>query len=92
MNAEERRDCRRCALHHPVMMGRNNNNKHLAEILDVGAKGMRVRVIGQLGLQVGHEVEISSLSAYKRLDASRLQCRVAWQDLDNFEVGLKYLQ
>jgi hypothetical protein len=54
-------------------------------------KGMRVRVISQTGLQVGHEVDISSRSAYKQLDASRLQCRVAWQDSDNFEVGLTYI-
>jgi hypothetical protein len=74
------------------MMGSDNNNRHLAEILDAGAKGMRVRVLGQADLEVGHEVEISSLSAHRRIDASRLQCSVAWRNPDNFEVGLKYLQ
>ncbi len=92
MHSQERRSCKRARLNHPVMMGIDGRIVRLAEILDAGERGLRVRVTGQSGLQVGHEVEIFSLSAYKRLDASKLQCSIAWQDSDNFEVGLQYLQ
>ncbi len=92
MKTQERRSGKRARLNHSVMMGIDGRIVRLAEILDAGEQGLRVRVTGQTGLQVGHEVEISSLSAYKRIDASRLLCRIAWQDIDNFEVGLKYLQ
>ncbi len=73
-------------------MGVDGRIVRLAEILDAGERGLRVRVTGQSGLQVGHEVEIFSLSAYKRTGASKLQCSIAWQDNDNFEIGLRYLQ
>ncbi len=92
MHSQERRSCKRARLNHPVMMGIDGRIMRLAEILDAGKKGLRVRVTGQSGLQVGHEVEIFSLSAYKRLDASRFRCSIAWQDSDNFEVGLQYIQ
>ena len=92
IHSQERRSGKRAQLNHPVMMGIEGRTMRLAEIIDAGQKGLRVRVTGQSGLQVGREVEIFSLSAYKRLDASRLQCCIAWQDRDNFEVGLQYLQ
>ena len=92
MHSRERRSCKRARLNHPVMMGIDGRVMRLAEILDAGERGLRVRVTGQSGLRVGREVEISSLSSYKRLDAFRLQCSIAWQDMDNFEVGLQYIQ
>ncbi len=79
-------------MHHPVMMGSDKKNIHLAEILDAGVKGMRVRVTNQTGFQVGREVEVSSLPLHNRAGGITLHCQVAWEDAENFEVGLKYLQ
>ena len=92
MNSQERRFSNRVRLNHPIMIRIDGDVVQPAEILDAGDLGLRVRVTGQTSLQVGHEVEIASLSSYKRTHASRLKCCIAWQDMDNSEVGLKYLQ
>jgi len=92
MISNERRDCKRFTLNHPVMMGTGSDSGHLAEILDAGVQGMRVRMTNQSGFQVGQEVDIACLSQQDQIDALTLRCRVAWEDVENLEVGLKYLQ
>ncbi len=92
MNSRERRSCRRFTLNHPVLMGTGGDRGHLAEILDAGAEGMRVRMTNQSGFQVGHEVDIACLSRQSPADTVNLRCRVAWEDAENLEVGLTYLQ
>ena len=92
MNSRERRACRRFTLNHPVLMGTGGDGGHLAEILDAGVEGMRVRMTNQSGFQVGHQVDITCLSRQDQADTVNLRCRVAWEDAENFEVGLTYLQ
>ena len=92
MISNERRGCKRFTLNHPIMLGTGNgSSEHLAEILDAGVKGMRVRLTNQTGFQVGQEMDIV---CFPQRDVSplTLRCRVAWEDADNLEVGLKYLQ
>ena len=92
MHSRERRACRRFTLNHPVLMGTSGDIGHLAEILDAGVEGMRVRMTNQSGFQVGHEVDIACLSRKNHADTVNLRCRVAWEDTENLEVGLTYLQ
>ena len=92
MVANERRENKRFTLNHPVMMGTADDSNHLAEILDAGVQGMRVRLTNQAGLQVGHEIVIACLPGQGQVDGLSLRCRVAWEDAENLEVVLKYLQ
>lgn len=92
MQSRERRTCRRYTLNHPVVMGTGEDGEHLAEILDAGTKGMRVRMTNQSGFEVGNEIDISCLSRRHQDDTLKLHCRVAWEDSENLEVGLIYLQ
>lgn len=92
MVANERRESKRFTLNHPVMMGTGGDNRHLAEILDAGVQGMRVRLTNQADVQVGHEIDIACLPQEGRFDGLSLRCRVAWENTENLEVGLKYLQ
>ncbi|MCF6186347.1 MAG: PilZ domain-containing protein [Desulfobulbaceae bacterium] len=92
MQSRERRACLRFTLNHPVLMGTGEDWGHLAEIIDAGVEGMRVRMTNQSGFQVGHEVDIACLSRQDQADTVNLRCRVAWEDAENLEVGLTYLQ
>jgi len=93
MLSAERRQCKRFRLNHPIMMGTNKTEPRLAEIIDAGTRGLRIRVTNQEGLRVGREVDLSCLGlARKGRRDLRLRCRVAWEDPENFEVGLDYIQ
>lgn len=92
MITRERRGCKRFTLNHPVMMGTGASKDHLAEILDAGVLGMRVRITNQAGFEVGHVVDVSCLPLKNMKDTTNLRCRVAWEDAENMEMGLTYMQ
>lgn len=92
MNVQERRVCRRFTLNHPVMIQAGKEAVHLAEILDAGIDGLRIRLTDQSGFKVGHDVDIACLPSTKHSGAFKHRCQVAWEDSENLEVGLKYLQ
>ena len=91
MDIRERRECKRFTLNHPVTMGTNESDGHLAEIVDAGLQGMRVRMTNQSGFQVGHEVDVSCMPRQSKSATLKIRCRVAWEDAENMEVGLSYL-
>ncbi|MEA3468577.1 MAG: PilZ domain-containing protein [Thermodesulfobacteriota bacterium] len=90
--SHERRDCKRFALNHPVMMGASKDSRHLAEILDVSVLGMRVRMSNQSVFNVGQEVNVACLPQQNQTDTQIFRCCVVWENAGNLEVGLKYLQ
>ncbi|MEN8189050.1 MAG: PilZ domain-containing protein [Thermodesulfobacteriota bacterium] len=90
MISNERRDCRRIALNHAVMMGVGDGFGQRGEIVDASVQGMRVRTT-QSGFYVGQEVDISCLSQQAPIAVQPFRCRVVWENANNLEVGLKYL-
>ncbi len=91
MDNRERRECKRFTLNHPVTIGTSESNGHLAEIVDAGVQGMRVRMTNQSGFRVGHDVDVSCTPQQDQAETIKLRCRVAWEDAENLEVGLSYL-
>ncbi len=91
MENTERRTAKRCSLRHPVMLNRNRRERCLARILDVGHKGLRVRVSSPADITVGHEVEVTSAQRPVSDGSTRLTCRVVWENSDQEELGLEYL-
>jgi len=92
MENTERRTARRCPLHYPVMLNRNQREHCLASILDVGHKGLRVRISSPADIAVGQKIEVtSSRKNGGGKHGARLNCRVVWENRDLDEVGLEYL-
>ncbi len=94
MNSNERRrESKRIALNHPVLMEEVGHYVgQRGEILDANVRGMRVRIT-QSCLCVGKELNITSLP--QRGDSVKLlplRCRVVWENAEDFEVGLECLQ
>ena len=70
---------------------------HLAQVLDAGIDGMRLLLAGSNPLQIGSELNLSCSPADDNTNGQGLQpvhlrCKVAWQDLDNNQIGLTYIQ
>jgi len=70
---------------------------HLAQVLDAGTDGIRLLLAGANPLQVGSELNLSCSPARDSEDGREwrpvhFRCKVAWQDLDNNQVGLTYIQ
>ena len=92
MISNERRECKRIALNHPVLIGEGQYIGQRGEILDASVQGMRVRITESC-FCVGQEVNITSLP--QRGDSVKLlplRCRVVWENAEDFEVGLECLQ
>ena len=100
MLSSERRRVNRYEINYPILLTENSGNTdraHLAQVLDAGTDGMRLLLAGANQLQVGSELNLSCSPARDRNDEQQwrpvhLRCRVAWQDLDNNQVGLTYIQ
>ena len=70
---------------------------HLAQVLDAGIDGMRLLLAGSNPLQIGSELNLSCRAARdneksQELPSVHFRCKVAWQDLDNNQIGLTYIQ
>lgn len=70
---------------------------HLAQVLDAGRDGMRLLLASPNPLQIGSELNLSCTPAREsekgeKLYPVRFRCKVAWQDLDNNQIGLTYIQ
>ena len=91
MEITERRGSRRSPFHHPVILNRNKNERCLARILDVGHKGLRVRISSPTDITVGNDIEITSARLHDSEHAVRLSCRVVWENSDDEELGLEYV-
>ncbi len=101
MNERERRGCQRYPLHYPILLEVSGEDgtggeQHLAEILDAGVGGMRLQVTNQQLLRAGREVTIFCQPARRRRADENwtifeLRCRVVWEDVENREVGLHYI-
>ena len=93
MNSNERRESKRIALNHPVLMEEVGHYVgERGEILDASVRGLRVRIT-QSCFHVGQEVNITSLP--QQSDIVKLlpfRCRVVWKNAGNLEVGLECLQ
>ncbi len=91
MESTERRSSQRCSLNHPVMLNHRQRERCLASILDVGHKGLRVRVSSPADITVGHEIEVTSARLPASDNGTRLSCRVVWENSDQEELGLEFL-
>jgi len=91
MNNTDRRETKRSSLYHPVMLNRNSRERCLAKILDAGHKGLRVRVGSPADITVGDKVEVTSAMLHKSGNDTRLNCRVVWENRNQEELGLEYL-
>ena len=93
MNSNERRESKRIALNHPILIGEVGHYVgQRGEILDASARGMRVRITHSC-IRVGKELNITSLP--QRGDSVKLlpfRCRVIWENAEDFEIGLECLQ
>ncbi len=71
---------------------------HLAQVLDAGKDGIRLLLAGSNPLlQIGSELNLSCSPARdtektKESQPVRFRCKVAWQDLENNQIGLTYIQ
>lgn len=71
---------------------------HLAQVLDAGKNGMRLLLTDSNPLlQIGSELNLSCSPGRDSEKAQGLEpvlfrCKVAWQDLDNNQIGLSYIQ
>jgi len=91
MESTERRSSQRSSLNHPVMLNRKQRERCLASILDVGHKGLRVRVDSPADITVGHEIEVTSARLPASGNGARLSCRVVWENRDLEELGLEFM-
>ncbi len=100
MQTSERRDSGRYELNYPVLLSEGTldlDRAHLAQVLDAGADGMRLLMAGANPLQIGSELDLSCSPARdaeegKNWKPVQMRCRVAWQDLENNQIGLTYIQ
>jgi hypothetical protein len=100
MQNPERRDTSRYELNYPILLSEgtmDRNRAHLAQVLDAGSDGMRLLMAGVNPLRVGSELDLACSPARDAQDGRdwkpiRLRCRVAWQDLENNQIGLTYIQ
>jgi len=101
MKGRERRGCQRYPLHYPVLLriggeSGTGGEQHLAEVLDAGVNGMRLQLTNHDLLRAGREVTIFCQPARRRQadenwTVFELRCRVVWEDIENREVGLYYI-
>jgi hypothetical protein len=100
MHTSERRDSNRYELNYPILLSEGtaeSSRAHLAQILDAGSDGMRLLVAGANPLQIGSELDLACSPARDNEQGTnwrpvRLRCKVAWQDLENNQIGLTYVQ
>jgi len=100
MQNSERRDTYRYELNYPVLLSEGTldlDRAHLAQVLDAGSKGMRLLMAGANPLQIGTELELACSPARDADEGAswkpvHMRCRVAWQDLENNQIGLTYIQ
>jgi len=100
MFSSERRNTNRYELNYPILLTEGTiptGRAHLAQVLDAGTDGMRLLLAGSNPLQVGSELNLSCSPARDSDDVQgwhpvHLRCKVAWQDLENNQVGLAYIQ
>jgi hypothetical protein len=100
MSASERRDVTRYELNYPILLTegvKTSERAYLAQVLDAGTDGIRLLLAGANPLQVGSELNLSCSPARESDDSHgwrpvRFRCKVAWQDLENNQIGLTYLQ
>ena len=95
----ERRTKNRYQLNYPIILTEGPadvGRAHLAQVLDAGADGMRLLLAGSNPLQIGSELNLSCSPAREREKEQwqpvKVRCRVAWQDLENNQIGLTYIQ
>ncbi len=100
MLARERRDVNRYELNYPILLTEGTTSStraHLAQVLDAGKDGIRLLLAGANPLQIGSELNLSCSPARDNTEGRnwrpvRFRCKVAWQDLENNQIGLTYLQ
>lgn len=100
MPASERRNSNRYKLNYPILLTEGTatvEKGHLAQVLDAGTDGMRLLLAGANPLQIGSELNLSCSPARDSEDDQgwqpvHLRCKVAWQDLENNQIGLTYIQ
>ena len=100
MLSSERRNTNRYELNNPILFIEGTlptGRAHLAQVLDAGTDGMRLLLAGANPMQIGSELNLSCSPARDSEDDQgwrpvHLRCKVAWQDLDNNQVGLTYIQ
>ncbi len=96
----ERRHAGRYEINYPLLLTEKTGpaeGTYLAQILDAGTDGMRLLLAGANPLQVGSELNLACSPARDNEDDQgwqpvHLRCKVAWQDLDNNQIGLAYIQ
>ena len=102
MFSSERRNTDRYKFdyNYPILLAegkKSTGRVHLAQVLDAGKDGMRLLLAGSNPLQIGSELNLSCSPAPdckkgQGLHPVRFRCKVAWQDLDNNQIGLTYIQ
>ena len=100
MLSSEQRNTNRHELNYAILFTEGTlptGRAHLAQVLDAGTEGMRLLMAGANPLQVGSELKLSCSPARDSEDGQgwrpvHFRCKVAWQDLDNNQVGLTYIQ
>lgn len=102
MFSSERRNADRYKFNYnyPILLTEGTSSTgrvHLAQVLDAGIDGMRLLLAGSNPLQIGCELNLSCSPARESKKGQRLypvhfRCKVAWQDLENNQIGLTYIQ
>jgi uncharacterized protein YdeI (YjbR/CyaY-like superfamily) len=101
MSTPERRHNRRYPLNHTIALSIDVDKKpatpyYLARILDAGVEGMRVEVTSSRDITVGRELQLSCrpVADHSQQDGANvaLRCQVVWNDLENSQIGLAYMQ
>ena len=88
MSDRERRSCRRYRLYYPIYLHTIGQPPHLAEIVDAGRKGVRIRLTNHYQLSLDQEI---ILQGAIHSNLQNLCCRVAWQNPEHLEVGVVYI-
>ncbi len=99
MISSERRTASRFELNYPILLTEGTESSgraHLAQVLDAGIDGIRLLLAGANPLQVGSELNLTCSPARDSQSKQEwrpvhLRCKVAWQDLDNNQIGLSYI-
>lgn len=99
MLSSERNNTNRYELNYPILVTEGTlptGRAHLAQVLDAGTDGMRLLLASANPMKIGSELNLSCSPARDSNNQGglpvHLRCKVVWQDLDNNQIGLTFIQ
>lgn len=101
MQEKERRNCQRYQMNYSIIVSsprgiENDEGYHYGEILDAGAKGIRLRITSFGSLEIGTKLQLICQPATDNVPNNNcmpvpIEGLVVWENASNDEFALSYL-